>query len=338
MTTITTKQRIGLLVGAAAIVAGIAWFTLSRSGRPEPLVLYGNVDIRAVTLGFRVAGRVDKVVVDEGDAVKAGQDLARLDPLPLQLAADEAAANAAAAAARAELLQSGFRPEEIAQAQATVAERRSTLANAEQQLVRQQELRGTGAVAQRVFDDALSARDQARARLGMAEAALAQAQRGYRRQEVVEANANAARANASASQARQHVTDAVLRAPADGVVTTRSVEPGAIVAVGTPALTLTLAAPVWVRVYVAEPDLGRLAPGSDVSVYTDSRPDHPYHGRVGFVSPTAEFTPKNVETADLRTSLVYRSRIVVGDADSGLRQGMPVTVRLNDAKTAVTRR
>jgi len=335
--TITGRQRISLLVAAAAILAGVAWFAAGRSGRTESLVLYGNVDIRAVTLGFRVAGRVEHVAVDEGDAVKAGQELARLDPVPLQLAADEATASAAAIGARAELLQSGFRPEDVAQAQASVAERRAALRNADLQLGRQQELRGTGAVAQRIFDDAVAARDEAAARLAIADSALAAAQRGYRRQEVVEGRANQSRASAVAAQARQHLVDAVLRAPADAIVSTRSIEPGAIVAAGTPAITLTLAAPVWVRVYVAEPDLGRIAPGREVAVYTDSRSHRPYHGRVGFVSPTAEFTPKNVETADLRTSLVYRARVVVSDADQGLRQGMPVTVKLDDAKMAPPR-
>jgi len=337
MTTISIRQRIGLVVAVAALVAGIAWFALGRNGRNAPLLLYGNVDIRAVTLGFRVAGRISSVGVDEGDAVTAGQELAHLDTVPLQLAADEAAASAAAISARAHLLQSGFRPEDIAQAQATVAERRAAFANAEQQLSRQQELRGTGAVAARSYDDAVAARDQARARLALADAALVAMQRGYRPQEVAEATANEARAAAAAAQARQHVADAVLRAPAVGLVSTRAVEPGTIVAAGTPVLTLTLPSPVWVRVYVSEPDLGRLGSGREVLVYTDSRSDRPYHGRVGFVSSTAEFTPKNVETADLRTALVYRARVVVTDADQGLRQGMPVTVRISDGAGTTAR-
>jgi len=328
MTSITMKQRIGLLIAAAAIITGITWLVMEHRSRTAPLLLYGNVDIRAVTLAFRVAGRIEKVSVDEGDAVKAGQELAQIDPVPLQQSADEAVANARAVAARAQLLKSGFRHEDIAQAKASVDERRAALLNAEQQLRRQQELNGTGAVAQRVYDDAVSTRDQARARLAVAEAALSEVERGYRRQEIAEAAANEARAAAAAAEAKQHVIDAVLHSPSDGIITTRSIEAGAVVAAGTPVLTLTLSSPVWVRIYVAEPDLGQVAPGREVLVYTDTRPDKPYHGRVGFVSPTSEFTPKNVETPDLRTALVYRARVVVADPDAGLRQGMPVTVRL----------
>jgi HlyD family secretion protein len=326
-----TKLRVSLIVAAIVLVAGVAWFVVGRGRHAAPLVLYGNVDIRSVTLGFRIGGRVAHVAVDEGDTVRKDQELARLDTKPLELAANEASAGAAASAARAALLRSGFRPDDIAQAQATVDERRAAAENADQQFARQQELRGTGAVAQRAFEDAVAARAQAQARLHVAEAALAQLRSGYRRQEIAEAEANAARAAAARDQAFEHLQDATLRSPSDGIVTTRSVESGAIVATGTPALTLTLQSPVWVRVYVAEPDLGRVAPGSAVLVYTDSRPTQPYHGRVGFVSPSAEFTPKNVETADLRTALVYRARVIVSDADNGLRQGMPVTVKPDGA-------
>jgi len=323
-----SKRR--LLIGAAllAAVAIAAWYALSTGRRTGELALYGNVDIREVTLGFRVAGRLAQLSVDEGDAVREGQELARLDLTPLQLEVNEAQANAAAIGRRLALLQSGYRPEDKAQALAAVEERRAILKNAEDLLGRQERLRGTGAVAARVYDDALAARDAARARLQASEQALAEQRSGYRTQEVAEAQANHARALAAAAQSAQHLADAVLAAPADGIVLTRALEPGAILAAGTPVLTLSLRAPVWARVYVSEPDLGRVAPGRAVLLYTDSHPDHPYHGRIGFVSPDAEFTPKNVETPELRTALVYRARVIVTDADDALRQGMPVTVRL----------
>ena len=335
MKSLSTKQRAALLVVAILAIVGAVYFTVLRNSGTSELILYGNIDIRDVTLGFRVPGRVGAIAVDEGDSVRAGQELARLDTTPIELEVREARANAAAIGARVALLKAGFRSEDISQARATVAERQAALANAEQQLARQEQLKGTGAVAQRVYDEALAARDQSRARLDAAQASLTQMQSGYRVQEVAEAEANQQRGLAVASQAQQRLIDAVLRASADGIVLTRAIESGAIVGAGTPAFTLSLRSPVWARVYVAEPDLGKAAEGSSVLLYTDSRPDRPYHGRVGFVSPTAEFTPKNVETPDLRTALVYRARIVVSDADQGLRQGMPITVKLAD-RTAAT--
>jgi HlyD family secretion protein len=331
MATLSPKRR--LLIGVALLLAILvgAYVALTHTRRSNALTLYGNVDIREVTVGFRVAGRLASLDVDEGDAVHAGQELARLDLTPLQLELNEARANAAAIGRRMALLQSGYRAEDVAQARAAVEERRAILKNAEDTLARQERLRGTGAVAEHVYDDALAARDEARARLESAAQALTEQRSGYRHQEIAEAEANHTRAVAAAAESEQRLEDAVLTAPADGIVLTRAVEPGAILSVGTPVFTISLRTPVWARVYVSEPDLGRVAPGRAVLLYTDSRPDHAYHGQIGFVSPDAEFTPKNVETPELRTALVYRLRVVVTDADDALRQGMPVTVRVGDA-------
>ncbi len=322
----SSQKRIALIIAVLAVclAVGIGVYRHNRAGRATPL--YGNIDIREVTLGFRVAGRVAKLSVDEGDRVREGQELARLDTKPTEIDRDEARASAGALGARLELLKSGFRSEDVEQARATLDERRAAAANAEQLLARQEKLKGTGAIAQRTYDDAFAARDQARARLAAATRALEELQRGYRHQEIVEGEANHARALAQLAAAEQRLADAVLLAPADGVVLTRAAESGAILAAGTPVFTLSLVKPVWARIYVSEPDLGRFNPGKAVLLYSDARPDRPYHGQIGFVSPTAEFTPKNVETPDLRTALVYRARVVVSDADESLRQGMPVTV------------
>lgn len=320
------RNRLLLLIAIVVLVAVVLGWLWARSARTKELVLYGNVDIREVTIGFRVAGRLEKLEVDEGDAVTAGEEVARLDPTPLELEASEARANAASLGRRMDLLQKGYRPELIAQGRATVAEQQAALTEAEHNLSRQEELKGTGAVAARVYDDALATRDQARARLRSAEQNLGQLESGYQRQEVSEGEANHQRALASLAGAEQRLKDTVLTAPSDGVVLTRAAERGAILAAGTPVFTLSLRAPVWAVIYVDEANLGRVAPGQSVLLYTDARAGRPYHGKVGYVSPTAEFTPKNVETPELRTALVYRARIVVSDPDEALRQGMPVTV------------
>jgi HlyD family secretion protein len=328
---IKRRRRVALAAGAVVILVAAGGWLAVRTRGDDPPTLYGNVDIRDVALAFRVPGRIAALDVDEGDRVTAGQVLARLDAVPLERELRESSANAAALRARLTLLRSGYRPEEVAQARATVVERRAALDNADQLLARQTELRGTGAIAARTYDDAVAARDEARARLVAAEQVLTQYQAGYRRQEVAEAEANTARAEALVAQSELRVEDAVLRSPSDGVVLTRAVEKGAMVVTGATVYTVSLTRPVWVRAYAAEPDLGRVVPGRSVEVYTDARPGRPYRGRIGYVSPAAEFTPKNVETPDLRTSLVYRFRVIVDDPDDALRQGMPVTVRLGPA-------
>ncbi|MDN6682449.1 MAG: efflux RND transporter periplasmic adaptor subunit, partial [Enterobacterales bacterium] len=159
---------------------------------------------------------------------------------------------------------------------------------------------------------------------------LSQYETGNRPQEIEQAQAALAQAQAAADQAELNLKDTQLFAPSTGTVLTRAVEPGTMLASGSTVFSVSLTRPVWIRAYVSEENLSRAIPGTEIEIYTDGRPDKPYHGKIGFVSPTAEFTPKSVETPELRTALVYRLRVIVTDADDSLRQGMPVTLRFND--------
>lgn len=151
---------------------------------------------------------------------------------------------------------------------------------------------------------------------------------GYREEEVLSQRAAVDAAAAALELAEIRLRDALLTAPQDGIVLTRAREAGAIVQAGQTVYTLSLVDPVWLRVYVDEPQLGRIKPGMAVRVRVDAVPDKEFSGRVGFISPAAEFTPKSVETMEVRTSLVYRLRVQVDDPDNVMRQGMPVTVTL----------
>jgi len=312
------------LLGAAAAL-GTGGCTGRDHGKST---LYGNVDIREVNLAFRTGGRVTDIKVDEGSPVHAGDLIAALDPEPLQNAVANAEAAVAAVGARAAMLHQGYRREDVEQARARLESARAVLKEAEEQVVRQQAMVPSGAAPQRTLDSAVSQRDQAAANVRSAEQILGEQSKGYRKEEIAEADGQLNQAKASLETARLNLRDAQLIAPSDGVILTRAVEKGSMVAAGTPGFSLTLTSPVWARAYVDEPQLGRFNSGTKVTLTTDLHPDKPYHGVVGFVSPSAEFTPKSVETADLRTALVYRLRIVVTDPDAQLRQGMPVTVRL----------
>lgn len=330
---IPVENRRLVAIGAAVLLLVVLALVLVFSGRGgRELVLYGNVDIRQVELGFRVGGRIAEMRFEEGDRVTAGTVLARLDDRPFQDELRQHAAAVDAEAANVEKLTRGTRPEEIEEARAIVDERRATLANAERLMKRRQELIETGAVSQAAFDDARAAVSEARARLIAANKSLELALNGARIEDIAQATAQLNGAKARLAAAQTALADTELQAPSDGVILSRIREPGAIVSAGMPVYTLSLTQPVWVRAYVAEPDLGRIHPGMKALVYTDSRPDRPYEGQIGFISPVAEFTPKAVETADLRSDLVYRLRIIVQDPDEGLRQGMPVTVRLDAPK------
>ncbi len=321
------KKRVLIIAVVAVVALGFWAWRVKLSGRARGgLELGGNVDIREVNLGFRVSGRLAAVLRDEGDPVKAGEILARLDDEPYVREVEQSKAQLNSLRAHLQLLETGNRPQEIAQARALERERQVTADNAERLYKRQEELFRTHAVSAQERDDAEASYHEADARHKSALEQLNLLEAGFRAEEITQSKADVARAAAALAAAELNVQDSVMRAPADGVVLTRAQEPGAILPVGATVLTVSLEKPVWVRAFVGEPDLGRIHPGMKVEVYTDSRPGKPYHGQVGYISPRAEFTPRNVETPELRTALVYRLRVVVEDADPGLRQGMPVTV------------
>ncbi len=324
------KKRV-LLVVLLFVAVGIgAWYQQwNGNGNGGPLTLYGNVDIREVQLGFRVAGRLQAMNFEEGDAVQAGELLASLDDQPMRESLAVAEARVLEARARLDRFNTGSRPQEIQQAGARVTEAEAALENAVQERARQRELFNSGLSSKRSLDAIIADHDQAAARLNANKEALALAVEGFRKEEIAEAQARLVAVLAQRDQVQTQVEDASLLAPNAGVIQTRVREPGAMMGVGAPVYTLSLTDTVYVRAYVDEPNLGRVPPGSTVHVYTDSS-DRRYEGQVGFVSPRAEFTPKTVETPDLRTDLVFRLRIVVANPDQALRQGMPVTVELPD--------
>lgn len=315
------------------VIAGLAGWWGFKSKDPDTgknLVLHGNVDIREVILGFRVSGRIATVNCDEGDEVKTGDVIAKLDDQPYKRTIAELKGQVESAKARAQLVETGYRPQEIAQARATVGEREVTFNNAKRIFDRQQQLLETKAVSIQERDDAEARFREAEARLKSAREQLTLLESGFRTEEIAQAKGELTRAEGALNVAELNAEDTVLKSPSDGVILTRAQEPGAVVAAGTPVLTLSLKQPIWVRAFVHEPDFGKVHPGSKVEISTDSRPNQPYSGTVGYISPRAEFTPKSVETTKLRTSLVYRLRITVSNPDDKLRQGMPVTVKILD--------
>lgn len=306
--------------------AGWYWW----QGRPSgPVQLYGNVDIRTVSPGFRVSGRLQSLNVDEGAVVKAGDLLGTLDDAPYRHALLKAEGVRDSAQAALSMMETGYRTEEIAQAKADVARNTAAAQFARQFYQRQSGLMQSKAISANDLENARNQRDQTEAALKAAQDKLMQLENGFRKEEIEQARGQLKQAEAAVAQAKLDLADTRLTAPADGTILTRAVEPGTILPAGSTVFTLSLTNPVWVRAYVSERELGQAQPGRAVLLETDSRPDRPYHGHVGFVSPTAEFTPKSVETPALRTDLVYRLRIVVTDADPLLRQGMPVTIRFD---------
>ncbi len=321
------KIIIPALIIIALAAAGL--YFLRQEAEEEALdTVFGNVDIREVTLGFRVGGRLEEIHFDEGEPVKQGDLLASLDPVPLEQQRDRAEAELEIRGKELDLLQAGFRKEEIAQARARVAEAEAQLTNARRTLARQEELLAGQAGTEQQLDDARARRDQAEAARQVAGANLDLVEAGYREEEIAKAEAARKLAAAGLAEAGTRLEDTRLLAPCNGIIKSRVLEKGAIVAPGSPVFVISIQEKPWVRAYIPESSLGRIRPGMEVRVLTDTRPGKPYSGHIGFISPVAEFTPKSIHTEELRTNLVYRFRIIVDDPDDQLRQGMPVTVHL----------
>lgn len=265
-----------ILIGILIFISLEGYYRFWPKTNPNEILLYGNVDVRQVNIGFRVAGKVAELHFEEGDYVPKGSLMAVLDKSPYD--------------------------SEEGQAKANRDSIKTNLENAELVFNRRMQAIGVGGVTQEDVDNARASRDQLLANLSAAEAAL-----------------KTARDNLSFTEAY---------APTDGIILSRIREPGTVVNPADPVYTLSVSSPVWVRAYVDEPQLGLISYGMNAAIYTDS--GNIYNGHIGFISPVAEFTPKTVETTQLRTDLVYRLRIYAENPDRYLKQGMPVTVKLHN--------
>ena len=324
------RRRMIIGVSAVLILAVVGWLLYRQFAgtRNDKLILHGNVDIRQVNLGFRVSGRLKEMKSEEGDAVQTGDVIAVLDDGPHQDQVRLAEAQVAQAQANYTKMVNGFRKEEIEQARAQLAQAKANYDNALRTFEREDKLLQTHVISQSDYDAATSSRDSLKAMVQSAQANLNLELAGNRKEDIDNAKAQLDNAQANLDNAKRNLTDCQLRASVDGVVITRAVEPGTIVATSTIVYSVCEASPVWIRTYVDERDLGRIYPGMKALIYNDTYPNHPYTAQVGFISPVAEFTPKNVETRELRADLVYRLRVILQNADRYVRQGMPVTVQL----------
>ena len=329
------KKRIFLVLFALLVIGGVLFWVLHQHKAATNVVtIYGNIDIRQVQAAFHDDGRVQALLVQEGDRVHKGQLLAELDPVRFQ---DAVARDKALVAAREQILArllAGSRPEEIAEARAQVAAAQASLANAEVTYKRQESLAAEQYVPKQNVDNAAASLKTARANLEHSQQALTLAIKGPRKEDIAAARAQLAADRAALALAERQLQDTKLYAPENGVVQDRIVEPGDMVSPSTPIFTLALDNPVWARAYLPEKALGKVRPGMRAEISSDSFPGKRFTGWVGFISPTAEFTPKTVETTELRTELMYRVRVYACNPQHELRLGMPVTVRIDLQKNA----
>lgn len=326
------NRKIVAGIALVLVIAGFGFWRWSGSTAQEnSLTLLGNVDIRQVSLAFQDSERIVEMRVEEGNKVKAGQVLAVLDSRTLELQAAQSMAQIDAYKKALLRLRNGSRPEEIAQAQARADAADTDAKLAEQDLKRMQaisdETQGRG-ISRQDLDRAAAAMRAARAKAEDQAQALRLAKLGPRAEDIDQAAAQLKASEESLALLRHRISLSELKSPSDAVVRSRLAEPGDMASPQKPVYALALVQPKWIRAYVNEVQLARVRPGMTAKVSVDGLPGESLPGEIGYVSSVAEFTPKPVQTEELRTSLVYEIRILVKDPDDRLRLGMPATVSL----------
>lgn len=313
-------------------------------GTPEPtdrVRVSGHVEATETRLAPEAGGRILAFTIEEGDRVEAGQEVLKLDTRDVDLALQRARAEEAQADAQLRLLLAGARPEDIRQAQSQVAAAtadvlaaRAELEAADLDLQRFEALLATNSGSRKQRDDAATRRDVAaervkasESRVNAADEALARLRAGARREEIDAARARVAATDAQIATLEKNLTDTILRSPVSGIVTEKLVEPGEVIAPRTPVAVIVDLDKVWADVFVPEPAIPRLTIGQQAQIFTDAGGSG-IAGTVTYISPRAEFTPRNVQTADERSKLVYRVRVSVDNKDGVLKQGMPVEAEL----------
>jgi HlyD family secretion protein len=318
------------LLAAILLLPGCRW-PWDADDAQLPITLSGTVDAHETDLAFQAPGRIRVLFTDEGRSVRAGDVVAQLDDADLALASRRANAQADSASDALASMRAGARPQELRAARAAVAQGLADQRYANQQVQRTRELIDRQFVSPDQLDRVRSAADAAAARVDQARQSLSRLEEGARRQDLARSAADAEAAAAAAGGATRALGYARLVSPSAGVVSVRLAESGQVVAVGQPVFRLAELQRPWVRAWLPEQDLARVRLGDPADVHVDGRRDKVWHGRLSFISPRAEFTPKTVETRALRVDLVYRVTVDVDDAAGDLKIGMPADVTFRGA-------
>jgi len=316
---------------AVAIAAGVYYYPqlTTKSAPINQLTLSGNIEAHESLVGFKVPGRIVELPVEEGQQVGQNALLARLDDADFKQRVRIDEATVRVRESNLALTLAGTREQETRAAQQTMIDAEADLEQKKLDNARAQQLFSKDEVSAQERDQAATALKRAQAIFKVAQQRHNEAVEGSRKEDIAiaRANLNESSANLGLSQVNQSYT--ILRAPSAGVVTVRQAELGEVVAPGSPVVTLADLDHIWLRAYVAETDLGRIRWGQDATITTDTYPGKQYHGRISFISSTAEFTPKSVQTYKERVTLVYRIKIDIDNPNHELKPGMPADARID---------
>ena len=326
------KKVIIILIVLLLILIFSIFFIINKLNKNKDIVLYGNVDIKQVSLSFNANGRIGKMYVKEGESVKKDQILAEIDPATLIFDIEKNKAKVEVYRNTVLKLKNGLRPEERNQKQSKLDSTKAELENAKVQLSRLENAYTTSdgqSVSKQELDNAKLALKLATAHFKEANEDYKLAIIGSRSEDIAEAEAELKIVKEELATQQYLLEQTKLKSPIDAIVSSRLQEVGDMASPQHPTYLLTINDNKWVRAYIQEKQLGFIKPGMYVDVYIDSYPNKSIKGKVGYISSVAEFTPKTVQTEELRTSLMYEIRIYVEDKDNLLRMGIPATIKIN---------
>jgi len=325
------KRLIPILILLCAAVAAGVYFFPRYVKKPAPaneITLSGNIEAHESLVSFKVQGRIVQLPVEEGQQVAQGALLAQLEDADLKqrVRIDESTVDVREK--NLALTLAGTREQEIRASQQAVIDAQADFNQKTLDNQRAVELYARDEISTQDRDLAATALKRSEASLKAAEQRYNEAVEGSRKEDIAIARANLNQADADLGLSRIDLSYTTLRAPAAGVITVRQAELGEVVAPGSPVVTLADLDHIWLRAYIAEIDLGRIHWGQDATITTDTYPGKQYHGRISFISPDAEFTPKSVQTYKERVTLVYRIKIDIDNPNHELKPGMPADAHL----------
>jgi HlyD family secretion protein len=333
------KRRIPILMLLAGLaVAGYYLYPrfFAEKTPPNQLQVSGNIEAHESQLSFKVQGRVVELPIEEGQWVEAGALIARLDDADFRQKVNIDEANLRVRESNLSLTLAGTRQQEVDAAKQRVAETEADLAQKKLDFERAQVLFRKDAISAQDRDLAETALKRSQASYEQSKERYNEAVEGSRKEEIAIAQANVKQARANLGLSRINLDYTRLQAPTAGVISVRQAELGEVVSPGTPIVTLADLDHVWLRAYISETDLGKIKWGQDATIRTDTYPDKTYHGRISFISPKAEFTPKSVQTFKERVTLVYRIKIDVDNPHHDLKPGMPADAQIDLASPGST--
>jgi HlyD family secretion protein len=319
-----------MILLAAAVAAGV-YFYPRFTKKPAPsneLTVSGNIEAHESAISFKVQGRIIALPIEEGQRVEQGALLAQLEDADFRQRVRINQATVAVGQDNLALTLAGTREQEIKASQQAVIDAQAALEQTKLDNSRAQILYAKDEIAAQDRDQAATALKRAEASFNAAQQRYNEAQEGARKEDIAIARANLAQADANLGLSRIDESYTTLRAPVSGVITVREAELGEVVQPGSPVVTLADLDHIWLRAYIAETELGRIHWGQDATVTTDTYPGKQYHGRISFISPDAEFTPKSVQTSEERVTLVYRIKIDIDNPTHELKPGMPADAHI----------